>query len=69
MKVLIKDLSIDMEVKSKGIEFEVRSPDGKKHMGDVFLTKSGLTWCKGRTDRLNGKKIRWEKFITMMGSQ
>jgi hypothetical protein len=69
MRVWIKDLGIDMEVKSKGIEFEVRSPDNSKQLGDVYLTKTGLTWCKGRTDRMNGKSMAWDQFIEMMDAR
>ncbi|HUU10569.1 MAG TPA: hypothetical protein VM431_08535 [Phycisphaerae bacterium] len=69
MRVLIKSLGIDMQVKSKGIEFEVRSPDNSKQLGDVYLTKTGLIWCKGRTDRSHGKWIAWDKFISMMNAR
>ncbi len=66
MKVTVKNFDVAMEVKNKGIEFEVHSPDGEKHLGDVVLTKSGLVWCKGRTRAGNGIKISWKKFITWM---
>ena len=63
MKVTIKNFDVEMEVKNKGIEFEVRSPDGNNHLGDVVLTKAGLVWCKGKTSPENGKKMSWKKFI------
>ncbi len=69
MKVTVKNFNVDMEVKSKGIEFEVRSPDGHTHIGDVVLTKTGLVWCKGRTDPKNGIKVSWNDFITWMEEQ
>ena len=62
MKVTIKSFDVEMEVKNKGIEFEVRTPSGQ-HLGDVVLTKSGLVWCNGRTDPKNGLKVSWKKFI------
>ncbi|MCA9107543.1 MAG: hypothetical protein KDA83_19155 [Planctomycetales bacterium] len=65
MKVTIKSFDVNMEVKNKGIEFEVREPDGT-HIGDVVLTKSGLVWCKGRTDPKNGIKVNWKQFIAWM---
>jgi len=65
MKVTIKSFDVAMEVKNKGIEFEVRSPDGD-HLGDVVLTKSGFVWCKGRTDQKNGVKLNWSQFIKWM---
>lgn len=67
MKVTIKSFDVAMEVKNKGIEFEVRSPDGD-HLGDVVLTKSGLVWCKGRTDQKNGVRVNWSDFIQWMES-
>ncbi len=63
MRVTIKSFDVEMEVKNSGIEFEVRTPDGGTQLGDVVLTKTGLTWCKGRTDRKNGIKISWSDFI------
>lgn len=68
MKVTIKSFDVAMEVKNKGIEFEVRSPDGE-HLGDVVLTKSGLVWCKGRTDPKNGVQVNWSEFIAWMESE
>ena len=48
MKVNIKRFNVDMEIKTSGIEFEVRTPSGKDHLGDLVLTKSNLIWCRGR---------------------
>ena len=62
MRVAIKSFDVGMEVKSKGIEFEVDSPDGTEHIGDVVLTMTGLIWCKGRTSRNGGIKISWKEF-------
>jgi hypothetical protein len=68
MKVEIKDLGIPLNVGSKGIEFEIRTPDGKSQVGDVYLTMTGITWCKGKTKKANGKKISWAKFIAHMNA-
>lgn len=65
MKVRIKNLSVDMEVKNNGVEFEVRDT-ADNFLGDCFITKTGLIWCKGKTAKANGKKISWNKFIDMM---
>lgn len=62
MQVTIKDFSVAMEVKTNGVEFEVKDNDGK-HLGDCIVTRTGLIWCNGRTTRQNGKKISWDKFI------
>jgi hypothetical protein len=68
MKVSIKDLSVDMEIKNNGVELDVYSADGSKHLGDLFVTKSGLIWCHGKTGRDNGVKVSWDKFIEWMES-
>jgi hypothetical protein len=69
MKVSIKDLSVDMEIKNTGVELDVYSPDGTVHHGDLIVTKTGLTWCKGKTPRATGKKITWATFIAWADSQ
>ena len=40
MQVSIKSFDIKMDVKSKGMEFEVRGTDGTL-LGDCYLTMSG----------------------------
>ena len=47
MKVSIKDFDVAMDVKNNGIELEVADNEGK-HLGDLFVTKTQLIWCKGR---------------------
>ena len=68
MKVNIKDLGIELAVKNKGVEFEIRSMDGKQ-LGDLVVNKRGLTWCKGKTKAINGKSITWQKFIEFAESR
>lgn len=68
VKVSIKDLSVDMEIKNTGVELDVYSADGNKHLGDLIVTKSGLTWCKGKTGRSKGVKVSWDEFIKWMES-
>ena len=68
MQVKIKSFNIEMDVKSSGIEFEVR-PKGKKMLGDFHLTMSQLIWCKGKTEKTNGVKVSWPDFITVMSSR
>lgn len=65
MKIGIKEFAVDMEVKTKGIELEVRNTSGK-FLGDCYVTKTGLEWCRGKTKQGRGKKIKWEKFIAWM---
>ena len=63
MKVSVKRFNVDMDVKNAGIEFEVRSPNGKNHLGHLVLTKTKLIWCPGQTGPKNGHEITWEDFI------
>ena len=65
MKVSIKDFTVTMDVKTNGIEFEVRENDGT-FLGDCYVTKTGLIWCEGKTTRDKGKKLTWAAFIKMM---
>lgn len=67
MNVSIKDLSVSMEIKNKGIELDVYG--GENHLGDLVIAKSGLTWCKGRTRKENGVHVSWHEFIEWMQSE
>lgn len=69
MKVSIKEFNVGMEVKTGGIEFQVKSPDGDTHHGDLILTKAKLIWCRGRTPRSSGTEISWRDFIEYMESR
>ena len=68
MQVSIKSFDVNMEVKSNGIEFEVRTADGSSQLGDCFLTMTGLVWCNGKTTKAKGIKINWNDFIAIMAS-
>ena len=57
VKVKVKQFAVDMEVKTNGIELEVRKPDDSAQIGDCYVTKTGLTWCKGKTTKPNGIRI------------
>jgi len=48
MKVKIKKFAIEMDVKSKGIEFQVHDND-ENFLGDCYVTMTGLEWCSGKT--------------------
>ena len=67
MKVSIKDFGVDMEVKNRGIEFEVHDNAGT-FKGDCYVTKSGLIWCEGKTQKKNGIRVSWDEFIDWMNS-
>ena len=66
MEVKIKSFDVEMEVKKNGIEFEVRSPDGTKHMGDLHLSMARLVWCQGKKGLKNGQEILWTDFVDLM---
>ncbi len=68
MKVSIKDLSVSMEIKNKGIEIDVYD-NQDNFLGDLVVTKTRLTWCPGKTKPENGHKIDWQEFINFMQSQ
>ena len=68
MKVNIKEFNVEMQVKSSGIKFEVRSPNGEDQLGNCYLTMSGLIWCVGKRHKKNGVNISWEHFIAIMES-
>jgi hypothetical protein len=65
MKVSIKDFDVEMDVKNNGIELDITDNAGR-HLGDVFVTKTRLIWCKGKIKRKNGKEITWEDFMAYM---
>lgn len=62
MKVSIKDLQVAMEVKNAGVEFQIND-NAEKQLGDLIVTKANLIWCKGKTKKENGVKIKWDDFI------
>jgi hypothetical protein len=68
LKVHIKSFDVEMDVKSKGIEFEVRSTDDTEQIGDCYLTMTGLIWCKGKTKKENGIKVSWSDFMSLCAS-
>lgn len=68
MKVGVKQFNVEMELKTKGMELEVRSNDGT-FLGDFVVTKKGVIWCKGKERREAGVNLDWEKFIELMEGQ
>jgi len=65
MRVAIKRFVGGLEIKSKGIELDVKTPGGQ-HVGDLVVTMSGLTWCRGKVTPAKGRKITWARFIDLM---
>ena len=69
VKVKVKQFAVEMEVKTNGIEFEVRKPDDSGQVGDCYVTKTGLTWCKGKTTKANGIEIAWRELAELLASK
>ena len=67
MKVNIKNFDVEMDIRTKGVEFGVYANDGI-FQGDCILSKTGLEWCKGRQRRGNGAKVSWDEFMSWMES-
>jgi hypothetical protein len=65
MKVNVKSFDVEMEIKNKGIELEVRDTDDS-FLGDLIVTKTQIIWCKGKTSREHGKKLNWQNFAGLM---
>ncbi len=65
MKVEVKNLDATIELKTKGMELEIRDPDGT-FRGDLIITKTSVIWCRGRTQRENGVKIHLNDLITYL---
>lgn len=69
MNVKIKSFDVNMDVKKKGIELEVRTPNGDSQLGDCYVTMTSLIWCPGKTSKKNGIKIKWNDLINLMSSK
>lgn len=61
MKVSIKSFDVDMEVKTRGITFQVSDNNGK-HQGNLVLTKTRLIWCQGKKPLKTGTRVSWDDF-------
>lgn len=70
MKVGIESFDVAMDVKTRGIEFEVyENGDNGDFLGDFIVTETGLISCQGRTHRKNGEKVGWADFIAWMNQK
>ena len=68
MKVWVKSFDVDMQIKQKGIELEVRNTDGGTQLGDCYATMTGLIWCKGKIKKGNGVKVKWDDLALLCSS-
>lgn len=65
MKVAVKEFGLDLDVKNKGMTLGVADTRGK-HIGNIKITKTGLTWFNGKSQ--SGQKVKWDDFIEWMNS-
>ena len=62
-QVFIKDFHVEQELKNKGMEIGVWIKDGK-HIGDIQVSKTGLTWCEGKSSK-NVTKFSFDELSTL----
>lgn len=65
MAARIKSLDVDLQLGNNGVEIEVRTTDDSKQLGDLYVTRSGVIWCQGKTTRANGVKKCWDEVIQL----
>ena len=65
MQISIKEFNVAMDIKTAGVELDVKDTEGR-HLGDLVVTKTRVIWCPGRTTPDNGKALNWDRFIKMM---
>lgn len=58
----------NMEVKNTGVEFAVRDNDNT-YRGKLYVTKSKIIWCNGKTRKSNGIEMSWDDFIDWMNEE
>ncbi len=51
VRVKVKQFAVDMEVKTNGIELEVRQPDDSAQIGDCYVTV-----CRAAADRQSQRR-------------
>ena len=59
----IKNFSIEQILKTNGIEIQIDDKDGQ--FGDIYVTKTGIIWCKGKTERSNGVKFTFDQIQSL----
>ena len=68
MQIKTQPIKEAIEIKSSGIAFDVYN-NGAKRIGDLAITKNGLVWSNGSTQRTKGVIVKWDQFINWMQSQ
>jgi hypothetical protein len=70
MQIKTQPFKEALEIKNTGIAFDIYG-NGAKRIGDLAVTKNGLVWNGGKTQRANAKgvTVKWDDFIGWMQSQ
>lgn len=58
-KAFIKDFHVEQELKNNGVEIGVW--EGERQFGDIYVAKTGIIWCEGKTHRKNGSRISFKE--------
>ena len=68
MAAEIKQFVGRVKLGNKGIEIEARTGDGE-HIGDLIVTRAGIIWCEGKTQRKNGQRLSWLPLASLARSK
>lgn len=55
----IKNLTVDLPLKNNGVEIQI--DEGGRQFGDIYVSKTGIVWCEGKTHRENGIKFSFDE--------
>ena len=69
MKVSVRSIYADIELKQNGLELQVRSRDDEVQLGDFYVTMKEPIWCKGKIPRGNGVRVLWQDFMEICSSK
>lgn len=65
--IVKRETEKQVDVKTKAEQYQVWGTNSK-FKGSLYINRAKLTWCQGKTQEANGKKITWEDFISYMES-
>ena len=65
MQVGVAMDEVTITLGNKGVTFQV-ADNGGKHRGNLRVGRATVEWRKGKTQKGNGKKMSFDKFIELM---
>ncbi|MCX6601870.1 MAG: hypothetical protein NT025_09985 [bacterium] len=68
MKVILKDIDVDIELGNNGILLQVYD-NNDDYLGKLRIGRATAEWCKGRTPIGNGKKIPLAELIAYLAKR